>query len=447
MLMQSIDKYAPPKSKRVGNKKALWITDNRRREIHKQDFLKKKAMLDRKQSTWTQYRRYRNQINSEIKKAKRKYFTDNLELSKSNPKKTWHLINELSSRHSNKVRNISEIKIAEQTITEPLEIAEELNLHFSTIGERLASEIPSSDIEPETYLRPTETSFSLTTPSLDVVYKLSSKLNERKSAGLDNILNKLLRMTASIVSPSLTVIFAKSIETGIFPEEWKLARVTPNLKKGKSNDPNNYRPISVILTVAKIFEKSICDQISEYLNVNNLLSHCQYGFRSLHSTLTALVDAANSWSVNIDNGLVNGVVFIDLKKAFDTIDHSILLRKLRMYGVDTISIKWFESYLLHRSQRCSLPGQLSNAAPFPCGIPQDSNLGPLLFLLYINDLPNCPRLTSPRMLADDTNITFAASTLIDLEKGLNTGLQSLNQWLISNKLSLNVAKTEFMVTG
>ena len=184
--------------------------------MHKSDFLKKKAMLDRKQSTWTQYKRSRNQTNSEIKKAKRKYFIDNLDLSRSNPKKRWPLINELSSRHSNKVGNISEIKIAEQIITEPLKIAEELNLHFSTIGERLASEIPASDLEPETYLTPTETSFSLTAPSLDVAYKLLSKLNERNLAGLDNIPNKLLKMAVSIVSPFLTLIFAKSIETVSF---------------------------------------------------------------------------------------------------------------------------------------------------------------------------------------------------------------------------------------
>ena len=194
----------------------------------------------------------------------------------------------MSSRRSNKAGNISEIKIAEQIATEPLEIAEELNLHFSNIGERLASEIPAYDIEPETYLTPTETSFSLKAPSLNVVYKLLSKLNERKSAGLDNIPNKLLKMAASIVSPSLTLIFAKSIETDIFQDEWKLARVTPIFKKGKRDYPNNYRPISVIPTVAKIFEKCVCDQLSEYLNANNLLSHCQSGFRSLHSTLTAL---------------------------------------------------------------------------------------------------------------------------------------------------------------
>ena len=142
---------------------------------------------------------------------------DNLELSKSNPKKTCHIINELSSRHSNKVGNF--VEIAEQTITEPLEIAEELNLHFSAIGERLASEIPASDIKPETYLTPIESWFTLTAPSLDVVYKLLSKLNERKSAGLDNIPNILLRMAAIIVSPSLKLIFATSILTGIFPDE------------------------------------------------------------------------------------------------------------------------------------------------------------------------------------------------------------------------------------
>ena len=174
-------------------------------------------------------------------------------------------------------------------------------------------------------------------------------------------------MAASIVSPSLTLIFAKPIETGIFPDEWKLARATPVFKKGKRDDPNNYRPISVIPTVSKIFEKCIRDQITECLNANNLLSHCQSGFRSLHSTLTALLDAANSWSVNIHNDLVNSVVFIDIKKVLDTTDHNILLRKLRIYGVETISITWFDSYLFHRSQRFSLAGRLSNAAPFSRG--------------------------------------------------------------------------------
>lgn len=231
------------------------------------------------------------------------------------------------------------------------------------------------------YLEVTKTTFSLKDPLVSVVRKLLAKLNERKAAGLDNIPSRLLKMAGNIIAPSLTLIFIKSINTGIFPTEWKLARVTPIFKKGKRDDPHNYRPISIIPTVAKIFEKTIYDQLCDYLNDNNLLTHCQSGFRSLHSTLTALIEATNSWSVNIDNGLVNGVIFIDLEKAFDTIDHTILVRKLRKYGVDSGSLKWFESYLCDRNQKCSANGHLSNTTPVSCGVPQGSNLGPLLFLV------------------------------------------------------------------
>ena len=145
-----------------------------------------------------------------------------------------------------KVRNIAEITVREQTITESSEIAEELNLHFSSVGEKLASEIPSSNVEPESYLEATKTTFSLKDPPVSVVRKLLAKLNERKAADLDNIPSRLLKMAGNIIAASLTQIFMKSINTGIFPTEWKLARVTHIFKKGKRDDPNNYRPISII---------------------------------------------------------------------------------------------------------------------------------------------------------------------------------------------------------
>lgn len=135
--------------------------------------------------------------------------------------------------------------------------------------------------------------------------------------------NKLLKISADITAPSLTGIFAASIRMGVFPSEWKASRVSPVFKQGIKSDPSNYRPISVIPVIAKIFEKIVFEQLYDYLNSNNLMTPCQSGFRSFHSTLTALIEATNSWSVNIDNGLVNGVVFIDLKKAFDTIDRQL----------------------------------------------------------------------------------------------------------------------------
>jgi hypothetical protein len=169
----------------------------------------------------------------------------------------------------------------------------------------------------------------------------------------------------------------------------------------------------------------------------------------MHSTVTALLETTNRWSTNIDNGLLNGVVFIDLKKAFDTIDHAILLDKLAQYGVDENALTWFHSYLTDRTQRCCVNGHLSSNRPITYGVPQSSIIGPLLFLVYINDLPNCLNNDGliSSMYADDTNISFQSSNLSDLEEIMNTELSSLNIWLNANRLSLNITKTEFMVIG
>ena len=296
-----------------------------------------------------QFKCARNQANNAIKQAKKRYFSDNLKVRKGNPRKTWNLINELTSRNTSKSTNILEIQVDNRTISSPGDMAEAFNDHFTNIGQVLAQEVAAAEVNPEFYLSHTDKAFHLKTPSLDVVFNLLRNIDEKKATGLDMIPSKLLKMAASIVTPSLTAIFTKSIITGIYPTEWNMARVTPVFKKGEKSDLNNYRLISVIPVVSKVFEKIVYDQLYQYLNDNQLLSSCQSGFRSLHSTLTALLEATNSWSVNIDNGFLNGVVFIDLKKAFDTIDHEIILRKLSYFGADQATAKWFQSYLSNRT--------------------------------------------------------------------------------------------------
>ena len=191
------------------------------------------------------------------------------------------------------------------------------------------------------------------------VIKLLKAIDVSKATGLDKIPNRLLKIATEAVAPSLTGIFNQALVTGIFPSDWKMAKVSPIFKNGFKSDLNNYRPMSVIPTVAKIFEKIIYDQLYQYLNDNGLLNSGQSGLRSLYSTLFALLETSNNWCVSIDRGLLNGVIFIDLRKALDTIDHEIILKKLTKYGVDQDALTWFKSYLTNRMQKCNVNNQTS----------------------------------------------------------------------------------------
>ena len=374
--------------------------------------------------------------------------SDNLEANKGNLCKTWNVINELTSHNSGKSTNIFEIKVDNKIASNPMDIAETINDHFTNIAQVLAQDIPVVYVNPESYLEPTDHSFSLQIQSVDIVSNVLSKTDEKKATGLDMIPSKFLKMAANIIAPSLTKLFSKTILTGIYPNDWKTAKVTPLFKKGIQSDPNNYRPISVIPIISKVFERIVYNQLFHYnLDDNKLLLGCQSGFHSLHSMLKALLEATNAWSVIIDNGLLNGVVFTDLTNAFNTIDHEIILHKMSYLGVDQAAIKWFSSYLSGQIQRCNVSGKLSSACTLSCGMPQGSILGPLLFLIYINDLPNSLQGAIPRMFADDTNLTLSAKTLTELKLALTPELNNLSCWLKANKLSLNVAKTELMIIG
>ncbi len=214
-------------------------------------------------------------------------------------------------------------------------------------------------------------------------------------------------------------------------------------------DTNNYRPISILPVLSKIMERFVHIHFSSFLEQNRLISEHQSGFRKSHSTTTALLDVTNRWLKNIEQGKLTGVVFIDLRKAFDTVDITIALHKLRHFGISQESLehKWFTSYLTGRKQTVCIDEALSNPLPVNVGVPQGSILGPLVFILYLNDLPSSVKNCNSGMYADDTEIDFSSKSVTEIETKINDDLNSLTDFFQRNKLSLNIKKCEYMTVG
>lgn len=438
---------APLRTKRVRNNPAPWMTADLRQSIINRDRLKVNANKSKDPNSWEQYKLARNAVNKNIRKAKALFYRNRINSNINNPRGIWKTINELRSKKYND-SSVNQIIINGASIQDPTAISDTLNEHFVNIGPLLASTIPQTCTNDfSEFVTPCNSSFTFNNISSKSVLQYLNTLPTDKSTGLDHLPARLIRDAAPTIYQSLCELFNQSLATGVFPSEWKVAKVFP-LHKGKSkDDPNNYRPISVLSTITKVFEKIVYQQLLDYLNENNILSEKQSGFRSLHSTATALLHATNEWLYNIDQGRLNGVVFLDLAKAFDTVDHSILLKKMEIYGVRGTSLNWFKSYLSERSQCCLVNNHLSKKCYLSCGVPQGSTLGPLLFLIYINDLPSSIAKCSPRMFADDTSISISALSADDIETSLNSDLENVKLWLETNKLNLNISKTEFMLLG
>ena len=236
----------------------------------------------------------------------------------------------------------------------------------------------------------------------------------------------------------------RSLAEGSILMDWKHAIVTPVFKSGTKTDLSNYTPISVLPVFCKIFERAV---VYEYLQKNRLLSVNQSGFRPLHSTATCLTDVTNTLLHNIDKGLLTGMVFLDLSKAFDTLDHEHLLQKLSRFGFTSSSVQWFNAYLSNRTQSIVVDGILSETQPVVRGVPQGSILGPLLFIMYINDLPAIAKHCSIQLYADDTLLYFGSKCVDTIETKLSEDLEQMISWLSSNYLFLNYKKSKIMLIG
>ncbi len=234
LVMSVINKHAPLKKKRIGKRRSPWITPQVVQKIRIRDYLKQRFDGTRDNNTWVQYKKARNEANNIIKRAKQNYFSTNITTAQKDPKKTWRLINDLTSRKMNKAASVKEVNFEGSTLTDPADISEAFNSYFTSIGDKLANEIPSSTVNPISYISPTNSVFSFEEIDIAAVDHLLRKINVKKATGLDGIPGKLLKMAAGILSPSLTQIFNKSLSKGIYPDDWKMAKVLPIFKNGKN---------------------------------------------------------------------------------------------------------------------------------------------------------------------------------------------------------------------
>ena len=393
----------------------------------------------------TNLKTYNRILKQSLRIAKKDYYCNHFETFKCDIKKTWETINEIMNK--NKSSSFPEYFLVNgHRTTDHTIIANEFNKYFTNIGINLAEQINSphnrSFID---YLNsPSSHNFKFELINADIVIKTIDSLKPKTSYGHDRITNKLLKFTKDQLAEPLAFIINQSIEEGIFPDKLNIAKVLPLYKKNDKFVFDNYRPISILPSVSKVFERIIHNQIYEYFSKHELFYKSQYGFRQNHSTELAAIELIDRIIKQMDINCVPINIFLDLSKAFDTLDHNILLHKLRYYGINGKSLELLDSYLKNRFQFVEFQNTNSDYLELKCGVPQGSILGPLLFIIYVNDLNVATTHLHPLIYADDTTLCTNLTSFqnnSNLEIVLNSELDSVNTWLKLNKLSLNISKT------
>ena len=319
--------------------------------------------------------------------------------------------------------------------------------HFSTIGQTLADSLPRSSNDKPKINKPKTSLSEIPEVTQEEVLDMLKKYPNHKPTGITGISTRLIKMATPAIASILAQMINKCISTTDIPESWKSATVTPIHKGGDRKDRHNYRPISVLPFIAKFLEAVINKQLQYHLIDNEIIHRSQAGFVPKRTTSSMLINLTDECLTNLDNGQETICVFLDIKKAFDSVSHSLLLQKLKYIGVTGTAHNLLTNYLKGRQQKTTINNAISDIHPITYGVPQGSILGPTLFVIYINDLPSVITHSKIFMYADDTALTVsrketkAASILIQRD------LNKVNQWMCSNKLNLNAKKSQYLVTS
>lgn len=442
-LIKCYDEAFPVSVKNAKRQKIRkpWISNALFKKITKKNNMYHAFIKTRDIKLLSEFKKYRNHLNGEIRRAKFRYYENLFSRISDNPSKIWSEVRNLSGQI--KQSHIPRV-LENSSGLGNREVATAMNNYFikscdfDDAGYDEDTQLPVND-------RRLSNSIVLHTISCHETEELITKIKNNCAAGYDDIKAIPIKYVADVISPALSHIINLTLVTGVFPDELKIARVCPVFKGGNDQEIGNYRPISVLPILSKVFESAINIRLQKFFAKYNVISDAQFGFQKCKSTELALLNIKNEILTNFEKKLYTLGLFVDFRKAFDTVHHSVLLEKLNNYGVRGVANRLIQNYLTDRYQYVAINQETSPRARVNKGVPQGSILGPLLFIVYVNNLCSIPDSPKLIMYADDTNIFFAGSSISQLEKSVNTYLNKLSSWIKLNKLRLNASKTKYIL--
>ena len=443
VLENNYNECFPIRTKRIGKRRLCnpWLTNAMLNSIKIKHI--KRKQCKRGIIEESEYKDYCRVLSRLIRNSKRNYYNVRFTEASGNVKKMWRIIN---GTISPSLKTKSHITLSNNNSTvDKIDIPNFFNNFFSNVGRKLKEQIPPTDCYFHDFLPdPLYSSMFLRETTPNEVCKIIAELKNKKTP-INKLRVKVFKDNKDMLCIPICVIFNSMIDKGIYPDILKNSCVTPIFKSGNKENVENYRPISSLSCLNSIFEKLLHSRITSFFERHDVLTNFQYGFRSGRATSDAIIKLLHEAYTAINEYKYFGVVSLDLSKAFDTVDHDVLMHKLYNYGLRGPVFGLLKSYLSNRSQFVFVNGELSDTLPIKTGVPQGSILGPLLFLAYINDLPLALNNKSIIMYADDTTLFSSNENIQTLIADLSSKLYIIDRWLKSNFLSLNINKTSYTV--